>query len=136
MPKNITVQNIIDTNHSLNRFANYARRHMDNVPIEQFSESVDDVRKSMQKMQRDFMGVDVTTLTPIKSRERRELENIKITVKNYKQCIKNDKIAIENFDSENPGWDDLESLQVELENDERYLQEHKDRKKELKKLLA
>jgi len=131
MAKKITVQNIIDTNHALNLYANYARRNMKSVPVEQFSSQIDEMRKNMEKMQQDFMSCDITELTPDMSCERRELEAVDYTIKQYKKYIEDDKKAITNCNSKDSEWgDDLESLEAELESDEWYLKEYKAKRKE------
>ena len=75
----VTVLDIINTRHHLKRFENYARRHMDNLPISQANGNVAAARELLRGNVDTFENCDVTELTP----DTTEIENSMERCRNY-----------------------------------------------------
>ena len=59
----VTVLDIISTRKTLARLENYARRHMDNLPIAEANDSVREARDMLMNNVEEFENCDVTLLT-------------------------------------------------------------------------
>ena len=90
MPK-VTVADIFQTRKNLVRFNNYARNHMDALPIEQMNEQMQEARNVLSSMIVEFDQCDVTTLTPDLTTVYKDIEHAESKIEYHKRELKADK---------------------------------------------
>ena len=83
----VTVRNIFETRRNLVRFENYARRHMDNLPISEANDNIAAARKLLAANVDTFDNCDVTELTADNTDALRRIQRMESEVQYYTDQI-------------------------------------------------